>query len=102
MKQISPRHSKIYCIHIAEWQGITLEIGYCPQWCSDMDHIEIRSKDSTPIPLTGTGYKSVFIASIETDITCDPARYVLDALDHAATSSEWQNQAADAVQLSLF
>jgi hypothetical protein len=93
---------RCYCVHIVEWQGINLEIRHSPNWVSGMDHIEIHSLDREPLPITETGYKSLFIPSVETDITEAPADYVLAWLDHESTSDEWQSKAVERAQLSLF
>jgi len=84
MKTLSSNPTKSYCIYQAEWRGISLEIGHAPSWLKGIDHIEIRSANNVPIPITETGYKSLFIPSAQTDITSNPVTNILAWLDHDA------------------
>lgn len=95
-------HVRSYCIHKIEWRGVQLEIEHMPSWSHGMDHIEIRSENRVPIPITETGYKSLFVATKDIEVTSDPVAYVLAWLDHEACSDEWKCKAVEQAQLSLF
>lgn len=94
--------SKVYCIHRVEWRGIGLEIRHMPSWCSGMDHIEIRSEHKRPIPITATGYKSLFVSVHDMDGVSDPVSHVLAWLDREAANPDWKNIEVGRSQLSLF
>ena len=86
----------------AEWRGIALKIGYIPKRFPGMDHIEVRSAESVPLPITETGYRSLFILPERLEEYGDPATYVLAWLDHEAQSAAWKRYEADRKQLGLF
>lgn len=96
-----------YIIHLAVWQGITLEVCYCPKWGAHFDgmgfaHLEIRSENCAVLPITETGYKSHFLPATEIDDQGGPVAYVEAWLDHAAQSAEWKEHVRQSRQLSLF
>jgi hypothetical protein len=93
--------SRAPVIH-AEWRGIALEIGYIAKRFAGMDHIEVRSAESVPLPITATGYRSLFILPEHLEEHGDPETYVLAWLDHEATSAAWKRYEAEDRQLSLF
>ncbi|WP_395173303.1 hypothetical protein [Roseibium alexandrii] len=94
--------ARLYCVHTIVWQSIVIDVWHMRGWVPGMDHIEVRSQDSALLPTTETGYKSLFVPSADDHITSDPAAYVLAWLDHAASSEEWKDRAAERAQLSLF
>jgi len=85
-----------------EWRGIALEIGYISKRFGGMDHVEVRSAESVPLPITETGYRSLFISSERLEEYDGPKTYVLAWLDHEAQSAVWKRHEADRRQLSLF
>lgn len=86
----------------AEWRGIALEIGYVSKRFGGMDHIEVRSAESVPLPITETGYRSLFISPECLEEYDGPQAYALAWLDHEAQSAVWKRHEADRRQLSLF
>lgn len=95
-----------------EWQGITLEITYEPDWLnmSGRDpsighaHLEIRSisPDRAPLQISETGYRSQFFHHDEIDQLGGPAAYVEAWLDAGSRSQQWRDYQEAARQLSLF
>ncbi len=89
-----------------EWQGIGITLTYAPDWLGmhashghdAMSHIEVRSADKQPLPITETGYKSHFFAARE----IDPISEVQEWLDREAGSKEWKRYIVESQQLSLF
>ncbi|MCV6575112.1 MAG: hypothetical protein OIF58_05190 [Cohaesibacter sp.] len=102
MAQAIPTRFKAYCIHRVIWQGISLEIGHMHSWCQGMDHIEIRSWNMQPLPITETGYRSLFLSNEELKEIGDPVVYVMVWLDREAAQSDWYERQQQAAQLSLF
>ncbi len=103
-----PEHPE-YQTYQASWQGIALEIRYCPSWLSQnsvmvTQHIEIRSEDKVILPVTDTGYRSHFMNGADAldAFSGDPVAFVLSWLDEAAKSKTWQAKADAARQYSLF
>lgn len=95
-----------------DWQGITVEISYEPNWMNvsnpDCDlpyaHLEIRTvaPERVPLPITETGYKSHFLHPYEIDELGGPVAYVEAWLNEMARSSEWRDYEVCSRQLSLF
>ncbi len=77
------------------WQGIDIEISCCePSYMKshrkiygyEMLHIEVRS--ALPLPITETGYKSIFIAEPELAGKGGSLKYVASYIDHKAKSKK--------------
>jgi hypothetical protein len=53
------------------WCGLPVSVDYCPDYCEAykdaqrqaLYHIEIRSDEGRPLPMSETGYRSAFVAS---------------------------------------
>lgn len=92
------------------WQGIDLNVSYCPRWlCADGDslitqHIAICSAGKVALPITETGYKSLFMNGTEalTEFNNNPVAYVLAWLDEAAKSKNWKTYIEANRQYSMF
>ena len=93
-----------YIVSHADWRVIGLEIRHCVNWCAmvGMDHIEVISAERVPLPITETGYKSLFIPPERIAEFGSATDYVLAWLDHAAEAESWKGREAEARQLSLF
>lgn len=89
-------------VHEIEWQGIAITVGWCPDWMSMIAHLELRSRDRCPLPMTETGYRSHFIAREAVEERGGPVAYAIAWLDHEAGAKEWQAKVAASKQLSLF
>lgn len=81
-----------------KWRDINFVLRFNPAYIglNDVAHIEIKCDE--PLPLTDTGYKSIFITSQDiTDIRI-AAALVMDSMEREAKKKNWH---ADR-QLSLF
>ena len=95
------------------WEGIEIEIT-----CNEPDymkshreiygyrilHIEVKSLDpeKAPLPITETGYKSIFIAEPELAGKGGSLKYVTSYIDHEAKSEKWKNCQKNSRQFNLF
>ena len=63
MSTPADKRAERYQITRAIWRGITLEIRHCSMWSkiAKIDHIEVISEDHQVLPITETGYRSLFI-----------------------------------------
>lgn len=93
----------------ATWNGVQLEISWEPNWLGLEDryelaaaHLQVRSSDREPLPITGTGYRSHFTSQSAVQVAGGPVEYVLAWLAAEADTPEWQRKAAAAQQLTLF
>ena len=80
------------------WRDIDFTLNFDPAYIglNDVAHIEIRC--SEPLPITETGYKSIFITSQDiTDIRF-AAALVMDSMEREAKKKKWHVDK----QLSLF
>ena len=80
------------------WRDIEFVLNFNPEYIglNDVAHIEIRCNE--PLPITETGYKSIFVTSQDiTDIRI-AAALVMDSMEREAKKKKWH---ADR-QLSLF
>jgi hypothetical protein len=93
-----------YQITCAKWRGITLEIRHCPLWSkvAEIDHFEVVCKDRQVLPITETGYRSLFIRPEYIEAHGSAQAYVLGWLEEEAKSPEWTRKEANSKQLSLF
>lgn len=107
---MSPARTRITAV--IEWQGITIEIIYEPNWLNlsreDSDltaaHLEIRSiaPERAPLPITETGYRSHFLHAEEVDQAGGPEAYVEAWLNDMAESRELRDCIEASRQLNLF
>jgi len=95
-------HQSEYEVFNAVWRGIELEIRHKRNWAVGFDHIETSSADRVSLPITETGYRSLFILPERIAAYGTPVDYVLAWLDDAAQSKSWKQNEAKARQLSLF
>jgi len=91
------------------WEGIDIEIVcYEPNYTKShreiygyaMFHIEVRSEQ--PLPITETGYKSIFIAEPELARQGGSLKYVTSYIDEMAKSEKWKNCLKNSRQFNLF
>jgi hypothetical protein len=84
------------------WRGIAIQVDFeACRWSGPFDHVEVRSIDRSPLPITETGYRSAFIPSGE--FTLDTyVGAVLAWLDEDARSEKWRVAEQQSRQLSLF
>ena len=69
----------------------------------DMLHVEIKSNDGDPLPMTETGYRSHFFGPVDPVLTMDEIEaMVRDWLDTEAAKPAWQDYVLRSQQLSLF
>jgi hypothetical protein len=99
-----------YWIEHFTWEGIKIEAKYEADWngCNakyghNNAHLEIRSLEpkSAPLPITQTGYLSVFHTPGMIELTAGPAAYVLEWLTREADKPAWKATLAPK-QLDLF
>ena len=93
----------------SEWQGIGLHIRYNACWlgrCGGLrtHHVELRSEGKVKLPVTATGYRSLFLHGEDpfADWGGDVVAFMSDWLDDAARSADWQRHVKESRQLLLF
>lgn len=86
------------------WRGIEVGIVYHPGpvFCEGYVHLEIHTAPRTVLPITETGYRSLFLPKAEIDRVGCPVTYVGMWLDHAARSTAWRQVEAELRQGQLF
>jgi hypothetical protein len=102
----------VYQAHALQWENITIEVRYDPDWSPSyrdiygypLAHLEIESIDpaKAPLPMTETGYRSWFGAPADVDAEGGPVAFVCAWLDHEARSPAWQEAQTERRQLTLF
>jgi len=82
---------------------IRIEVAFTPDWVI-YEHLGITSiePERTPLPITPTGYKSVFLPQGTVAKNGGPIETVRQILDEAAALPEWQEHLAKSRQGSLF
>ncbi len=83
--------------HIITWRGVEIEITYTPEKFGMVDHIELRTENKAPLPVTETGYRSHFMNNGAVAHHGGAVAFVTAWLDHEAKRTDWSN-----AQLSLF
>ncbi len=81
-----------------DWRGIEITIGFDAEYFPSlgMAHMEIRSPQ--PLPITETGYKSIFVPKADIADIKIAAALIRQKLDITADRMGWQPE----IQLSLF
>jgi len=86
-----------------EWEGRSIRLSYHPRYLDIIDHLEIRSVEGEPLPITETGYKSHFFGPVEPVMSIDEViEMVRRWLYKEAASAQWQTYLQQSTQLSLF
>lgn len=90
------------------WQGMNIKVTYQPHFSEAVREIQgyqlahITVTAATPLPITETGFRSIFLADEEVKQAGGAIAYVRQILDEAAKSKEWQQYKVKQSQLSLF
>jgi len=94
------------------WEGIEIEIGYIPSYCEayrkyqgvDLSHVEVRSikPRNVPIPITETGYRSMWIRAPQLATYGGVVEYVTSYIQEEAKSQEWRDYQQNSRQFNLF
>lgn len=84
------------------WHDMKLEIRHKKNWAAGFDHIEVISANCEPLPITETGYRSLFILPERIAEYGTPVEYVQTWLEHEAQSESWKRLEIESRQLSLF
>lgn len=90
------------------WQGIPIRITYEPDYSEavkkihgyQLAHITVSAK--TALPITETGFRSIFMPDEAVQEAGGAVACVFAALDEAAKSKEWQAHVKERQQLKLF
>ncbi len=98
--------------HMLEWNGIHIEIRYCPSWSESYERIygyrlahleiEVLEPARAPFPVTQTGYRSHFTRPDVIAECGGPVAFARACLDEAAKDPKWIESEAARKQLSLF
>ncbi|PHZ83933.1 hypothetical protein [Paremcibacter congregatus] len=91
------------------WHAYRIEVGYDPDYNptgkgTALAHLEIRtlSPERAALPITETGYRSVFMPDSYLDDYDSAVDFVEKWLTSAALTEEWKDILDQARQLSLF
>ncbi len=83
------------------WTEFTVQVEYQRHWLSSGNwHIQLRC--DAPLPVTSTGYRSIFMPDERFADAEDIRVFVIALLDEAAEDKAWQRHVADRLQLKLF
>ncbi|MEL7119661.1 MAG: hypothetical protein AAFO07_09475 [Bacteroidota bacterium] len=93
-----------------EWNNIVINITYNNNWSKayqniygyGMGFIEIQSLNREPLPITNTGYRSIFCPTPEIESWGDLKEYFTAQLNEAAKSRAWKAYERSSRQLTLF
>ncbi len=102
-------NAKIFSQRI-NWNSITLEVTWEPTWLSlpesryAVGHLQLRSiaPNRAPLPVTETGYRSLFINPQDVMNEGGPLAFACAWLDCEARNPSWRAQQESARQLALF
>ncbi len=93
---------------VLPWQGMNIKITYESDYSQavktiqgyQLAHIEVRH--DSPLPITETGYRSLFLPDKEVQEAGGVIKLIRAELDRAAQSKEWKQYKARQSQLKLF
>ena len=88
------------------WHGIDVQVIYHPDaygFCEGYAHLEIQTtRPRVPLPITETGYRSLFLPRISIEQSGGPVDYATLWLDTASRSPAWKATEMDLNQGQLF
>lgn len=87
------------------WRGREVRVVYHPSalgFMTDYEHIEVLSNPRQALPITETGYRSLFLPSGAIEEGGGPVAFVTRWLDHKANTREWKQTDLQSRQGSLF
>jgi hypothetical protein len=92
------------------WRRVAITVNHNPSWSPSyekiqgarMTHTEVIRDDRLALPITETGYRSLWLDSRSLEEYDGILDYVTQWLDHEAQSKKWQKIDADQRQLKLF
>lgn len=90
------------------WNDLSLIITWSPNWLDREEadyifaHLEVRTEDRQPMPISKTGYRSHFIDHESVEHLGGPVAYVKTWLDHQSRARQWQTHQTNTNQISLF
>jgi len=92
------------------WNGIALKLTYVPCYSlafkklygHSLAHLTVESEGRQRLPITETGFRSLFTAAAAVEGYGGPERFVAEWLNQEALSEEWKGYWITARQLSLF
>jgi len=102
MSMLAGNHCEEYEVFEIVWRSIELEIHHKQNWAAGFDHIEVINANHEPLPITKTGYRSLFISPERIAEYGTPVEYVQTWLEHEAKSESWKRLEMESRQLSLF
>ncbi|WP_424991366.1 hypothetical protein [Fluviibacterium sp. S390] len=83
------------------WQAREIAVAFRANWLNSGHwHIELRCCDR--LPVTETGYPSIFVPATGFDDRTEIEAYIRTLLDEAANTPEWRRYLEDSRQLDLF
>ena len=91
---------------ILKWRGIAIKYKYTPRYCAaacpTLSHLEVTSVEPprARLPITETGYKSMFFYSELIYTEEQIVSMLADKLDITASKTGWQQKTHE--QMSLF
>ena len=93
-----------------DWNGISLEVSWEPSWLAlpetqyAVGHLQLQSiaPERAPLPVTETGYRSLFINPQDVMNEGGPLAFVSAWLDCESRNHSWRAQQESARQLALF
>ena len=98
----------IYCIDRLTWRGIGITVEYCPRWLGasagiQTAHLQVRSDNETPLPITETGYRSHFFGPVDPELSLTEVEQMFrEWLEAEAAKPAWQEHCRQSAQLNLF
>lgn len=88
--------------HAIVWRGLAATVVFTPDSWAGHSHIEVIAEPRTPLPITETGYRSLFLHVGEVEDAGGAASFVMRWLDTASKSPAWRAALAASRQGSLF
>ena len=99
-------------VFILNWRDFEIEVTFVSSYSPiseklsgfAMSHIEIRTvkPKGAALPITGTGYRSIFMALPDIEARGGVKTLILNELNEAAETKEWQEKEIKERQYSLF
>lgn len=82
--------------------GIKIMVTHTPNRFGVVDHIEVHAEDHQRLPITETGYRSIWLYEDQLEPHASALAFVQSWLDIEAVKASWQAYAEASRQMDLF
>lgn len=76
-----------------QWKGIEINIVFIKNYfgSAQVSHLKVSSKGGQPLPISESGFRSIWLYPEHLDGGITPVQFVLDALEVESNTKKWKD-----------